>query len=646
MSLEELNEKLHGRDVHLDRGEQQTPFDPGRGAADTRVEEGFATTESWRSAAQEEALAKERLFAGAKKRKRRYLIFAVVGLVTVILLLGGVFLKIRSMLFQEERIEVALSGPQSVASAEETTFTITYANKNWGDLRDVTIVFSYPDSFRLQQKDGLSPNGASVEIPLGTLEAGSDGKTIVSGKFYGSKGDLVYLNAVLRYTPKSIAGVFEKKVQLGVNVASSPLALEITAPLEVATGQDIEYVIDYANMSDTAFSNLRLKMEYPEGFRFVSAEPRSSEGETLWYIGNLSPYGKGKVVVRGIMTGSRAEHKRIQGRLGYFQGDGNFLSYTEHERQTKIVTSPLFIAQTINGLTGSTVNVGEDLSYSIKYRNDGNIGLRDVIVTVEIDSEMLEMEKLLLQKGSYDAARKMIVWKAADIPALSRLDPGEEGEISFKVPVKTKLPSEKRNLTLRSIAKIDSPDVPTPLGANKVIGSNALYVKLHSPVSLEAHALYSDTTFQNSGPVPPKVGQETTYTVRVKITNPLNDVKQARVSFVLPGGIRYGGKFSPNTDTVIFNERTNELLWEIGALAANGNASRELFFQIHVTPGPQQAKSSLLLLQSATFTGRDLFTDQEARAEVKAVDNSLKHDKMYANVNGTVQGPDEGTNPQ
>jgi len=37
MSLKELNEKLHGRDVHLDRTEQHTPFDPGQGASSSDI---------------------------------------------------------------------------------------------------------------------------------------------------------------------------------------------------------------------------------------------------------------------------------------------------------------------------------------------------------------------------------------------------------------------------------------------------------------------------------------------------------------------------------------------------------------------------------------------------------------------------------
>jgi hypothetical protein len=270
-----------------------------------------------------------------------------------------------------------------------------------------------------------------MEIPLGGIKANTEGKTLITGKFYGSKGDLASLEAKLRYTPKGISTVFEKSMRFGVNVASSPLTLEITAPMEVSPGQDVEYVIDYNNVSDLPFSNLRVKAEYPEGFQFVSAEPRPSEGESIWYIGNLNAQAQGKIVVRGVIAGVRDEHKRVHGMIGFFQGDGKFVAYAENERQMRIVASPFSLSQTVNGLTDISVGLGETLRYVIRYKNESNVGMRNAIVSVEINPDLLDMSRLILGRGAYDAARKMITWKASDIPSLGRIEPGASGEISF-----------------------------------------------------------------------------------------------------------------------------------------------------------------------------------------------------------------------
>ena len=640
MGLEALNEKLHGRDIHLDRARQHTPFDPGQGAADPDVESQFQKAEEWRDPIVESrATAQELMFMDISTRKRRRRIAIVLGAVAGVMLIGGLIFKVRAMLFSEDRVTLSIAGPQDVASAEETTFTVTYANKNWAGLDNVTLVLSYPESFHPQSVGTGETSGSVAEFPLGTIKANSQGKVPITGKFYGSKGDLVYLQATFRYTPKSIASVFETKARFGVNVASSPLTLEITAPFELATGQDVEYVVDYGNKSDLAFTNLRVKMDYPPGFHFVSAEPKPSEGESVWYIGNFNAKADGKITIRGVLSGARDERKYVSGKIGFFQGEGKFVAYAENERQTRVIASPLSISQTVNGLTELAVNPGDVLQYVISYKNDGVIGVRDAIITLEIDPRALDMSQLvLLRGGAYDAARKMILWKASDIPSLAKLEPGAGGDIAFIVPVSRSLAAlGEKNLSIRSVAKIDSPDLPTPLGSNKIIGSNTLFVKLNSVISLALEPLYTDTTFPNTGPIPPKVGQETSYTLHLNVTNATNDLTGTRISIILPTGIQYNGKFAPVGETVAFNERTNELSWELGTFGATANAPRTLIFQVKTVPSANQAGKPLILVDSVTLTAKDVFTAQDIRVESGERNNFLRNDTVYNIASGDVQ---------
>ncbi|MFZ2300135.1 MAG: hypothetical protein WAW00_03310 [Candidatus Moraniibacteriota bacterium] len=638
MGIEDLNEKLHGRDIHLGRAERHTPFDPGRGAGDSNAPSQFQKTEAWQQPVVKPSLIQRFSLADVETRRRRKNIAIVIGSIAGLILLGGLIFKVRSMLFSEERVAVSIAGPKDVASAEETTFTITYANDNWAGLNDATLVLVYPESFRLQAGSTVRVNGALAEIPLGGIKANTQGKVPITGKFYGSKGDLVYFKATLRYTPKGVSSIFEKTVEFGVNVASSALSFEITAPLELATGQDVEYVIDYGNKSDEQFSNLRVKLEYPSGFHFVGADPKPSEGDSVWYLGNFKARADGKIIVRGVLSGVREERKLIRGMIGFFQGDGTFVAYAENERQTRIMASPLSISQMVNELTDIAVNPGDTLRYVIRYKNDGTIGVRDAIVTLEIDPSFLDVGRLSLLSGAYDAARKTIVWKASDIPGLGRLEPGASGEITFSVPTtKTFTATSGKDIAIRSVAKIDSPDIPTPIGANKIIGSNTLYVKLNALVGIGIKPLYTDMTFVNSGPVPPQVGKETSYTVHLNITNSSNDIRQSRVSVILPTGIRYGGKFFPTGETLAFNERTNELTWELGTFAATRDTPRALAFQISAVPGSNQEGRPLALIKNITFTGQDAFTGQDIRVESGERDNYLRDDKVYGSASSDVE---------
>lgn len=641
MSLEELNEKLYGRDVHLNKPEH-TPFDPGQGASDPNVQSQFQRTEDWHPPKEKSKWSiRELLFtdaSGTRRFKRRTIAFGILGALVII---GGLIFFLRAMIFSEERVQVEISGPQSVASAEEIKFTITYVNNNWRKLENATIVFSYPESFHPQDENGKEIKTPVIEIPLGKVKTNAEGKAVIMGKFYGFKGDVAYLKATLRYSPSGASTIFEKITQLGTNIFSSPLSLEITAPLEAASGHDVEYVVDYGNASDIKFPNMRVKLEYPQGFQFVSSDPRPSEGESVWYVGNLKAKANGKIIVRGVLTGASGEQKRVRGTVGFFNDDGKFLAYAENERPTRVIASPFSIYQTVNGATDVTANPGEALRYVIRYKNESRIGMRDVIVTAEINPVFLDMSQLTLTSGAYDASRKIIVWKASDVPALGRIESGAGGELSFSVPVLAEISgANAQNLSIKSVVKIDSPDIPTTLGSNKIIGSNTLVVKLNSPIGLDMRVVYDDAVFPNTGPLPPKVGQETSYTFHLKLANSLNVLKESRVSIVFPGSVRYTGKFSPGNETVVFNERTNELTWELGVFDPTKSAPRELVFQVAAIPAPSNVDKPLVLINNTTLTAKDAFTNRDVRVEQKETENFLRYESSQEFVSGYVQPAD------
>ncbi len=635
MALEDLNEKLYGRDIHLGRMEKHTPFDPKRGGADLNVEGQFRKDEEWQAPVPKTDPIKVLTDVATNKRTKKIAFF--LGGLAIILLLGGTVIKIRTMIFSENQVAVSISGPKDVASVEVTTFTVTYANDNWAGLDNATLILAYPETFHLQAENTMSVNGSRAEISIGNIAARTQGKIIVEGKFYGSKGDKLDLHATLRYSPSKVSTILEKTTQLTVTVGSSPLSLEITAPLEMATGQDVEYVFDYSNKSDLPFSNLRVKADYPDGFRFVSAEPAPSEGESVWYVGNLDAGVKGKITIHGVIIGKSQEYKIIHGTIGFFGGDGKFVSYEANDRQIRIIASPLSISQAVNRLTDIAVKAGDVLRYVVHYRNDGNIGLRDAIITVEIDPTFLDVNRLLVENGAYDPARRVIVWKASDVPALGKLAPGDEGDVFFSVPVLEKIDvNSGKNLSIKTVAKIDSLDIPTPIGANKIIASNNLYVKLQSSVAINVSTLYTDTVFPNSGPIPPKAGQETSYTIHLNVTNSSNDLRSARVAITLPTGVHYAGKYSKSDEVLTFNERSNELVWELGTFSATEGKPHEIVFQVSVLPGPDQIGNTLDLINSVVLTAYDTFINQDIRVEKGRQTNALGDDSVYGSFSNNA----------
>lgn len=631
MGLQDLNENIYRRDYENDR-KAHSDFAPGAEASGG-VEFG---ADRWGLADPSRKTLWSRI-RDFFTTKWKWVIIGLSSLVFLVVIANLAF--IREMLFTDERVSLEIVGPKEVASAETVQYVVRYGNGNMLPMNDVELTFIFPESFRPERGDGMTVSGNSATIPLGAVDGKSVAETRFSGKFYGSRGSLAYLKAVIRFAPSGMSSRFEREAQAGVTIASSPLALEVSAPQEIASGNEVEYVFAYRNDSDLSFSNLRIKAEYPQNFRFNSSEPRAADGDASWRLGNLLPHAQGEIRVRGIVTGNRDEAKVVRASLGVLQGDDTFLAYDQKERLTRIVASPLSISQTVNGKTDISVDPGDMLNYEVRYSNDGDIGLRDVIVTVEVNADYLDMTKLRTTGGAYDAARNLIVWKASDLPDLTRLEPRQGGRVTFSVPVRNDVGVSGdggKHLSVRTLAKIDSPDIPFSSPSSKVIASNALEVRIGSVVSYEVSGYYFDVAFPNSGPIPPKSGSETTYTLRFKVTNYLNDLSRAKVTATLPTNVRYTGKKSPESDALSYNERTGQLVWDIGNMWGGGKSSREIAVQVALTPGPNEIGRTPAILTDSTFEAEDTYAKNAIRIEKGAKTTALTEDASLSDSSSIV----------
>jgi hypothetical protein len=624
MGLQDLNEELYKRDGEVGRPQRTDAFNPSSASAqDNPSQITFRETQGWTN---------ERQGFVDKHRKTLKTIGVIGGAMAFLALSVVAFVMIRRSAFGDDKVRLTIDGPSEVGGSQLNRFVISYSNTTRADLENAEMTVYYPESFRPEPEGNMLVKSSFAQIHIGTIDDHSQGKVEIPGKFFGSKGSVVYLKAVLKYKPSTTSGEFQSETQKGITVQSSSLALDVEGPLEAASGNKVEYRLDYANTSDTVQTNLRMKLEYPDGFRFESAEPKTSEGDSVWYLGNVAPGQKGTVKVVGTLDGSRNETKKLHAKLGILQGNGDFLAYSETDRLTKIIASPLRIVQTVNGLDRLNVNPGDVLYYAIDYRNEGEIGLRDVIVTLDIQSPVLDFSRIKLLSGAYDSKANSIRWKASDIPQLANLAPGQGGKISFSIPVLQNIPmgaETDKNFTLVSTAKIDSPDVPTPTGANKIVGSDTLSLKVNSAPSVQVKGFYQDARLANTGPMPPKVGAETSYTLHWILSNTTNDLDQVQVTASLPTGVKWLGKTDPSTENISFNQRTNQIVWNVGGVASGTGGlkpAREVAFQVSVVPESAQVGQNVTLLNESTLTAHDLFTDENLQASAGAKTTFMPED--------------------
>ncbi len=559
-----------------------------------------------------------------------------LGGLALTLIVAGVVFKAGGWLFVPANVQVSMTGPKRVESNEAVEYVIRYENNNWVDLDDAELIITYPEMFRLMPTDGLQVSTNRAALSLGTVKKSSLNNLVLKGSFQSLQDQVALFTVTLRAAPAGVSSRVDTEYKYSVAVESSAIVVELAVPSQAGDGQFADYVATYRNESTETVENLELVIEYPTGFTYRESTPVPSSGENRWNISALAPGESGMVTVRGIITGSQGDVKRVLAKIGVPQGDGSLLAYAEIDRQTRIIASPLVIFQKIgDGSEKKSVAPGEGLSYRIIFRNDGDVGLRDLIVTVDLDPQYFDVNNIKLGNGgTYSIAKQQVIFRASDREVLSLIEPGRGGEITFSVPVRADIANSGRNnLEIESIAKIDSPDVPTPIGANKIIASNRVAFKVKTAATLDLLGYYFDS-YGNTGPMPPVVGQETTYTLNLRATSTLNAIEDARVTLSIPGQVRYLKTQASSQGTVVYNDRTGEIFWNIGTLAPGVGKAVGLVIQIGFTPDPSQENSEAKLINSAVFTGKDIWSGEALRLDLPAKLITLPEDGQITSVMG------------
>jgi len=617
MGLRDLNKELYRSKSEIEkRKHKESEFDVN--AARKSSVDIFVSGREWKKP--EKGLS-------ASQKKIIGLGILIIAIVAALASASVAYYRIKRTAFLEDKVSLEIIGPEKVDSSQLVTYKIKYKNDNRVDLKNAEILLNYQENLQPEGNDNWQIlNSSNSKIGIAKIKSHSEGEAEFKARIYAPEDYQVFLKLSLIYTPANFNSQFKQEKQLSIIVKSSPILLDVMAPLQAASGNYIEYLIDYKNTSLRNFSDLRLKVEYPEGFAYQSAEPSPSEGNNFWYIGNLNENQFGKIKIFGNIEGPKDYSKILKVYVGSMDDDsGKFLVYSERIKSTKIVSSPLSIYQKVNNLISPNINEGEGLNYEVNFSNNGDQGIRNAIVTVEISSPYLDFPDIKVIGGYYDGNKGIITWKAVDVPQLANLQPGQGGNVKFSISVKRNIKIgsyQDKNFSIISVAKIDSPDIPTPFGANKIISSNRTEVKINSAVIFESKYLYDDPNIANSGSNPPVLGQETTYTIHYLITNTYNEISGVKITSSLPTGIRWTGKVFPETENISFNERTNSLAWDAGNLKnAVGiiEPKKEVSFQVAVTPQINQIGAKIILSNKAFLKAKDKFTNQDIEAKSSEV---------------------------
>lgn len=641
MKLQDLHKRLYSRQSDIESRKPQTDvYDPrtkNQPEEKDKVKEG--KNKDWV------------IETGTTQRQKTLMLLIGSVLAGILVIGGGGYLvyKILKKDFRQQQVQIKIEVPPAVNLNEDVAISIPYANNNPVSLKDTHLTLEVPSTFMISgtkpQADSTSKLTASWV--LGDLAPQKSGILEVKGRFTGREEESVLFKGNLTYTPSNFNSQFRNETSVATKVIGVPLTLFIEATREAANGYAVNYTVKVRNNGNEPFQELVVNLDYPLGFTQVSSsEALSGDKKNVWKIPTVLSNEEKVLTVEGRMEGSVGDQKYLTARIGKEEMDG-FKEYIRKEAVTTITEPPVLIKQEV-GNGQRVVHKGDELEFKVNFENKSDRAIGQAIAKVKLSGAIFDTKRIIVDDGGwYDSNNGEVVWQGGKAPALALINPGDKGTLGFRIRIADYIPftlDKKSNFFGQTTVTIESPEMPTPIGNNKIVTGNTIEFKLSSQVGLQCTAFYNDGTIPNSGPIPPTVGKKTTYTVHWNITNAFNDLRNVEIKTVLPYGVEWINKVFPGKTGVEYRENTREVIWNLERVPAGAGIdkpSSNLVFQLGLTPTEDNAGKAMELISETTIKGTDTYTQEVISKQTGPINSTVPDDKSMNEEMGIVIRPGE-----
>ncbi len=519
--------------------------------------------------------------------------------------------------FVESGVRLSIEGPTQATVGDEITYKVKYGNLTKTDLSNVRLSFSYPDKSVII-KDGKPITSINETFTLDAIAKSQSGEKEFRAFLGGNRGDIKTAKVVMDYQADGLKSQFEKTASLATTIIGLPVSLTLSAPPNATNGQTINYVLDYRNESVNDIIDLRFEFDLPDGFITTTTTPSVDVGTTQFFsVKNLKKGQGSRITIQGMLSGKEGESKPITVSLKRKLGE-DFVNYEEASSST-VLTNPLLgVDINLNNNKNYSTYLGDELVYAIRYNNNSNFNLIGLTMTVKLEGTMFDYSSLNVQGGYFDSGASTITWDSSIVPDFGNLVPRKSGELTFKLKIKNQFGSGgtgTKNTLVKVSARLSSPNIPPDVDTEELLATSNLITKISTQPTFTQLAYYNDPSFGSAGPIPPTVGQETTYTVHWSLINPGNSISDAKVSATLPIGVTWKGSSSvtDGQPDLVYNKNASEISWDIKNLPMSidiQSPKYEAVFQVSIKPTAAQRNSSIDLIKNANFSGKDSLTKQ------------------------------------
>lgn len=541
-----------------------------------------------------------------------------------------------SNILSSNNIAVEIRGPVSAGGGEPVSFDVAIRNNNTVPLELADLIVEYPQGTRTASD--LSKDLTRYRESLGSIAPGEQVNRHLSAALFGEEKTAKDIKVTVEYRLPGSNAVFSKDTLYTVTLSSSPLSLVVKGPTQSSSGQSIAFILTVQSNSKDVIKGVAVKPTFPTGFTLTSADPKQDESG-LWLIGDLPSQKKREIVVKGDISGENDDARIFQFEAGLVGKDNDAVLVTPFStvRQEVAITKAFVgLSMLVDGRSEQEIPVdnGRSVRVDVAYTNNLSVPVKNAVISLALSGDALERTSIQPSQGFYQSANDMVVWDRSTNSSLAQIAPGERGVVSVTLAARGLSSVDVlflRNPAIKLVASVRG-DRDDANAEENVRSSITRTLKVNTVPRLTARISHA------SGPLPPKVGQETTYTITWNMSNTFSQVAQGEVKAQLPPNVRFvaGGTA---TEKLVYDQSSRELTWNVGSLKAGagfGASAREISFQVAITPSLSQVGTSPTLIGESTFDGVDTFTGEDVSASRSTVTTKLSGEGGNSSPNDAV----------
>lgn len=575
-----------------------------------------------------------------KKRRKTYrikILLAAVFFFVVALVVSSGFLLFGNNNISGENIAIAVTGPFTIGGGEVLPLQVGITNSNTVPIQAATLIVDYPPGTKAANES--AGDLFTERLPLETVESGETINVPIRAVVFGEENEEKTVEVSIEYRVQGSNATFFKEAEpLRFKISSSPVVVSADNLKKISSGQETDVEITITSNSPTMLPEVLVKAEYPLGFDFTSSSPSPTNGQNMWLLENFEPESSRTIKITGIVIGKETDEYAI-----------NFSVGVPNERDKKTLASVFATAQTdflieqpfldlniivddnpasevpINHKSGDRVNV------EVNVTNTLSETIYDSKIVVTLGGNAFSVFKVFPTNGYYDSTAKTLTWDVANTPGLEALDPGDDLEFHFALEPRDDI-GRTPQLTLQG--DLTARRVREDRASEVLTGTANTIVKLATIPVVQAEAGHNNGIFSDEGPIPPRVGVETTYTMSLMLQNGSNDITDAVVMTTLPQYVEWLND-TAGAGSVTYNETTRVVEWDIGALEAG--AATFSSFQVSFEPRVTQVNTTPVLIGEQRVRATDQFTGTVVRDTNPSITTRLSSEAGFGSNSGVVQ---------